>query len=225
MKFEKVKMLKEGEEKIDDVTPYKEVYGYRNPLKAVRLKNQFFTLSIVLFLLALISYSVDQIFSSGKNLFPYGFSIISILFVGITFFLLVVLYKDKDIQTNYPLSQVKSGQKKLGSISIFLMMLGSLVCLVLRLYIAFQVEKRKITGNTPLAQWIQVAIYLLSFFIILGIWIRLMLLNQKELMKEKKRVTETSFAYRDLIMDTAPYSWIFIVILFGVMFFVTILIP
>ena len=225
MKFEKVKMLKEGEEKIDDVTPYKEVYGYRNPLKAVRLKNQFFTLSIVLFLLAIISYSVDQIFSSGKNLFPYGFSIISILFVGITFFLLVVLYKDKDIQTNYPLSQVKSGQKKLGSISIFLMMLGSLFCLVFRLFIAFQVEKGKIKDNNPLAQWIQVAIYLISFFILLGIWIRLMLLNQKGLIKEKKKVTETSFAYRDLIMDTSPYSWIFIVILFGVMFFVTILIP
>lgn len=225
MKFEKVTMFEKNEETIEENQQEVEVYDYLHPNEAIHEKNLFFALSVVIFLLSLVSYILDQVFSSGKSLNPYGFSLMSIPFVMLGVFLPTELFKDKDAAGNYPLRLVSSLKKNGGSFLLYFSFIGVFLLFLLRVIFAYQVQVGNIETPMPFIEWIQVGIYGSSFFLLLLIVARYYQLNKRDFKKVRKPVKESSFIYRDLIKELSPFSYIFLVLLFVMMFFITILIP
>ncbi len=225
MKFEKVIMFKNEKKEGYNQKQLVQTYDYDHPAKALMLKQVFFILGCVVFALSLVSYIFDVIFQEGKNIFPYGFSILSIIGILSVILLPVELYRNKDNVINYPLDKVsKSHAKKCPKRFIF-MTLFVILNLAGRLVIAILTPHNGDVWNSHLEiAWTQVAIYFLMTIFMLFIVIRYWILNAKEFHLKEKPAIETGYIARDLIRELSPFSWIFLVLLMIMMFFITLLI-
>ncbi len=226
MDFQEVEMFQKNEKKYcgRKIT----TYDYEQPALVQRYKNAFFYCGLVVFIIALISYILDLVFSSGKSLFPYGFSIVSIVGILVTFFFPIELYRNKDNIMNYPLDKVSKIHARACPFRLFVMSFGILVVAVVRFVLALLVSKGK--GKIPssanvIVEWVQVGIYGVALILSLFVVIAYSILNHKYFHKVEKPVELYGYAAKDLIREFQPFSWIFIVLLAIMMFFITLLIP
>lgn len=203
-------------------------YDYDQPALVQRYKNAFFLCGIIIFVIALLSYILDLVFSSGKSLFPYGFSVASIFGILVTFFFPIELYQNKDNLMNYPLDKVSKMHAKACPLRLLLMSFGVFVVWIARLVISLSVAKGEgkiVESANQSVEWIQVAMYTLALLLSCFIVIAYAILNHKYFHKVEKPVELYGYVAKDLIRELQPYSWIFIVLLAIMMFFITLLIP
>lgn len=226
MDFKEVEMFQKNEKKYcgRKIT----TYDYQQPALVQRYKNAFFFCGLAVFMIALISYTLDLIFSSGKSLFPYGFSIVSIVGILTTFFFPIELYRNKDNIMNYPLDKVSKIHAKACPLRLLIMTFGILIVWAARLVLAFLVSEGegKISDSANIIiEWVQVGIYGIALLLSLFIVIAYSILNHKYFHKVEKPVELYGYVAKDLIREFQPFSWIFIVLLAIMMFFITLLIP
>ena len=226
MDFQEVEMFQKNEKKYcgRKIT----TYDYEQPALVQRYKIAFFYCGLAVFIIALISYILDLIFSSGKSLFPYGFSIVSIGGILVTFFFPIELYRNKDNIMNYPLDKVSKIHARACPFRLFVMSFGILVVAVVRFVLALLVSKGE--GKIPssanvIVEWVQVGIYGVALVLSLFVVIAYSILNHKYFHKVEKPVELYGYVAKDLIREFQPFSWIFIVLLAIMMFFITLLIP
>lgn len=226
MDFQEVEMFQKNEKKYcgRKIT----TYDYEQPALVQRYKNAFFYCGLAVFIIALISYILDLVFSSGKSLFPYGLSIVSIVGILVTFFFPIELYRNKDNIMNYPLDKVSKIHARACPFRLFVMSFGILVVAVVRFVLALLVSKGE--GKIPssanvIVEWVQVGIYGVALVLSLFVVIAYSILNHKYFHKVEKPVELYGYVAKDLIREFQPFSWIFIVLLAIVMFFITLLIP
>lgn len=226
MDFQEVEMFQKNEKKYcgRKIT----TYDYEQPALVQRYKIAFFYCGLAVFIIALISYILDLIFSSGKSLFPYGFSIVSIVGILVTFFFPIELYRNKDNIMNYPLDKVSKIHARACPFRLFVMSFGILVVAVVRFVLALLVSKGE--GKIPssanvIVEWVQVGIYGVALVLSLFVVIAYSILNHKYFHKVEKPVELYGYVAKDLIREFQPFSWIFIVLLAIMMFFITLLIP
>lgn len=225
MKFEKVNMFKSEKKEGQGNTQLVKTYDYDHPSKALMLKQVFFILGCIVFVLSLVSYALDVIFKEGQAIFPYGFSLLSIAGILSVVFLPVELYRNKDTAINYPLDKVSKSHAKKCPKRFILMALFVILNFAGRLVIAKLTPHNGDVWNSHLEiAWTQVAIYFLMTIFMLFIVIRYWILNAKEFHLKEKPAIEVGYIARDLIRELSPFSWIFLVLLIIMMFFITLLI-
>ncbi len=226
MSFKKVKMFKSDTPKVYSGET-RRVYDYNHPEIAVAKKHTFFIFGIIIFILSLLSYALDVIYKSGRNIFSYGYALVSIPFIIMAIIILIAIYRYKNITGNYPLDKISKWHVK-GCPLTFIIGGGVLsVILIARLLILVL-----ILNNNPIAEnssslflaGIQTGFVLVSDILILMIIIGNYRMNKAELIIKEKPVEECNYIVHDLIGDYSPYSWVVIIGLFIMMFVVTILI-
>ncbi len=225
MKFQKVSMFQENEKKEEANTQIVKTYDYDNPFKALAIKQLLFVLGCLVFVLALASYVLDVVFHEGQGIFPYGFSLISIVGILSTILLPSELFRNRDVVINYPLNKVSSWHAN-GCPKRFVIIMGLVILnLGARLAIAFLAPDNLEAWKCHITiSWIQVAIYAVSSIIMIYIVLRQHFLNRKEFHIKEKPAAEAGYVARDLIRELSPFSWIFLVLLLIMMFFITLLI-
>ncbi len=226
MRFKRVNMFKENEEK-NYCGEKKKVYDYDHPEEAVAKKQTFFIFGIIIFILSLFSYGLDVLFKAGRNIYPYGYTLISIPFIIISLILLISIYKYKNITGNYPLDKISKWHVK--GCPLTLLIGGGIlsILLILRLLILVLILKNNqtaINSSSLLLSIIQTIIILTADVLMFAIIIGNYRMNKEELKIKEKPIEECNYIVHDLIRDYSPYSWFIVIGLLIMMFVVTILI-
>ena len=226
MGFTRVKMFK-GESKKEYSGQTKKVYDYNHPLEAVAKKHTLFILLVIVFLISLLSYGLDLGFKSGRNVFAYGYCLISIPFIIVSMVLLVSSYRHKNTPGNYPLDKISKWHAKGCPLSIIIssVIIGILFILRLLLTILILINNQMAVNGSPLwLSLIQTGLYLSSFIIIVVVVLGHHKLNKNELKIVEKPIEECNYIVHDLIRNFSPYSWMIIGALIIMMFVATLLI-
>ncbi len=226
MKFQKVSMF-QSKEKKEPPAPSQivKVYDYDEPSKALVVKHRFFIMGCMVFIFALTSYILDVIFHEGQKLFPYGFSIISIIGIIATVLLPSELYRNRDVGINYPLNKVSSWHARGCPKRYIFIMIIVILSFVARLVLAIEgAHNEEVWPTNPTIAWVQVGLTLLSSLLMIYIVIRYHILNRKSFHLKEKPANEASYTARDLIRELSPFSWIFLVLLMIMIFFITLVV-